>query len=153
MTFSKPITLLGFALLGLLAVAGWTRTQASADSSKAAVIPAVTPAVETAPMPVATPGNALASEQTAAPAAQTVQYREPRAQRTTTYVRDDRRYGKAPRSKAGSVGIVAGSAGAGAAIGAIAGGGKGAGIGAIAGGIGGLIYDRATHDNPRRKSW
>lgn len=48
------------------------------------------------------------------------------------------------RSTEKSVMIVAGSAGAGAAIGALAGGGKGAGIGAIAGGVGGLIYDRMT---------
>jgi hypothetical protein len=40
---------------------------------------------------------------------------------------------------------VGGSAGVGAAIGALAGGGKGAGIGALAGGAGGFIYDRATH--------
>ena len=44
-----------------------------------------------------------------------------------------------------SVAIVGGSAGAGAAIGALAGGGKGAGIGALAGGGAGLIYDRLTH--------
>ncbi len=43
-----------------------------------------------------------------------------------------------------SVLIVAGSSGAGAAIGALAGGGKGAAIGAIAGGVGGLVYDRMT---------
>ena len=43
--------------------------------------------------------------------------------------------------------IVAGSAGVGAAIGAIAGGGKGAGIGALAGGAGGFIYDRLTHNH------
>jgi hypothetical protein len=48
------------------------------------------------------------------------------------------------RSTEKSVLIVAGSSGAGAAIGALAGGGKGAGIGAIAGGVGGLIYDRMT---------
>lgn len=48
------------------------------------------------------------------------------------------------RSTGKSVAIVAGSAGAGAAIGALAGGGKGAAIGAIAGGLGGLVYDRMT---------
>ncbi len=48
------------------------------------------------------------------------------------------------RSKKKSALIVGGSAAAGAAIGALAGGGKGAGIGAIAGGIGGLVYDRST---------
>ena len=40
--------------------------------------------------------------------------------------------------------IVGGSAGAGTAIGALAGGKKGAGVGAAAGGVGGLIYDLAT---------
>ena len=42
--------------------------------------------------------------------------------------------------------IVGGSAGAGAAIGAVAGGGKGAAIGAISGGVAGLIYDLATRN-------
>lgn len=40
--------------------------------------------------------------------------------------------------------IVGGSAGAGAAIGALAGGRKGAGIGALSGGVAGLIYDLST---------
>jgi hypothetical protein len=44
-----------------------------------------------------------------------------------------------------SAAIVAGSAGAGALVGALAGGGKGAAIGALAGGGGGLVYDRLTH--------
>jgi hypothetical protein len=48
------------------------------------------------------------------------------------------------RSTGKSVMIVAGSAGAGAAIGALAGGKKGAAIGAISGGTAGLIYDRMT---------
>jgi hypothetical protein len=42
--------------------------------------------------------------------------------------------------------IIGGSAGAGAAIGAIAGGKKGAGIGAVSGGVAGLIYDLATRN-------
>jgi hypothetical protein len=42
--------------------------------------------------------------------------------------------------------IVGGSAGAGTAIGALAGGKKGAGVGAAAGGVGGLIYDLVTRN-------
>ncbi len=42
--------------------------------------------------------------------------------------------------------IVGGSAGAGAAIGGLAGGGKGAAIGALTGGAAGLIYDLATRN-------
>jgi hypothetical protein len=42
--------------------------------------------------------------------------------------------------------IIGGSAGAGTAIGAIAGGKKGAAVGATAGGIGGLIYDLTTRN-------
>jgi hypothetical protein len=51
------------------------------------------------------------------------------------------------RSTEKSVAIVAGSAGVGAAIGAIAGGGKGAGIGALSGGAVGFTYDRLTHNH------
>ena len=51
------------------------------------------------------------------------------------------------RSKKHSIEIVAGSAAAGAAIGAIAGGGPGAAIGAISGGGAGFIYDRLTHNH------
>jgi hypothetical protein len=51
---------------------------------------------------------------------------------------------KQGRSTGKSVAIIAGSAGAGAAIGALAGGGKGAAIGAASGGTAGFIYDRVT---------
>ena len=45
--------------------------------------------------------------------------------------------------------IVGGSAGAGALIGAVAGGKKGAGIGALSGGVAGLVYDLATRNKRR----
>jgi hypothetical protein len=51
---------------------------------------------------------------------------------------------KKPRSTGKSVAIVAGTAGVGTAIGALAGGGKGAAIGAISGGGAGYVYDRLT---------
>jgi uncharacterized protein YcfJ len=50
------------------------------------------------------------------------------------------------RSTENQVLIVAGSSGAGAAIGALAGGGRGAAIGAIAGAVGGLIYNEHTKE-------
>jgi hypothetical protein len=51
-----------------------------------------------------------------------------------------------PRSWEKEVLIIGGSAGAGTAIGALAGGKKGAAVGAAAGGVGGLIYDLATRN-------
>jgi len=54
---------------------------------------------------------------------------------------------KKKRSTQKEILIVAGSAGAGAAIGGIAGGKKGAAIGAVSGGVAGLVYDLATRNN------
>lgn len=129
------LTIAGFVVLAAIAVAGWVRTPSPTASSpqpncldQAAVVnPAawnsgyVTPAVYQ--QPVARP--------------QRVVYRESSYTPTRRVVR------KRPFSH--SVAIVAGSAGAGAAIGALAGGKKGAGIGALSGGAAGLIYDRLTH--------
>jgi hypothetical protein len=63
----------------------------------------------------------------------------------TVYTIVDRDRGQ-ERSKRNSTIIVAGSSGAGAAIGAAAGGTKGAVLGALAGGAGGYIYDRKTNN-------
>lgn len=72
---------------------------------------------------------------------------EPETVRRTTYRerRTTSRRATRDRPFSHSAAIVGGSAGAGAVIGALAGGGKGAGIGALAGGGAGLVYDRLTH--------
>ena len=51
------------------------------------------------------------------------------------------------RSWKKSLAIVGGTAGAGAAIGAVAAGGHGAALGALAGGGAGFLYDRLTHNH------
>jgi uncharacterized protein YcfJ len=61
------------------------------------------------------------------------------------YRAQPRRAARHRRSKKHSIEIVAGSAAAGAAIGAIAGGGKGAAIGGVSGAGAGFVYDRLTH--------
>jgi len=85
--------------------------------------PAQPPVVRTRPRPAAPRYNTTAR--------QTDAYGEPLP------ARRDRPFNQ-------SAMIVAGSAGTGAAIGAIAGGGKGAAIGALSGGVAGFIYDRVT---------
>ena len=57
---------------------------------------------------------------------------------------DSRYRGYGERSTAESALIIAGSSGAGAAIGGLLGGTKGAAVGAIAGGVAGVVYDQAT---------
>ncbi|HEU5451683.1 MAG TPA: hypothetical protein VFU76_06845 [Terriglobales bacterium] len=101
-------------------------TQASAPATEAA------PVLRTRPRPRRT---YTADE--SYPARQDTTYRDSSGEPVV-------RHGRSTRD---SVLIVAGSAGTGAAIGALAGGGKGAAIGALAGGAGGFIYDRLTHNH------
>jgi uncharacterized protein YcfJ len=98
---------------------------------------------------VATPAKAVPVARTryVAPRAVTVVDREPTYVAPVAAVRPvEPVEQKKTRSWEREVLIVGGSAGAGAAIGAVAGGKKGAGIGALSGGIAGLVYDIATRN-------
>lgn len=121
----QGLTIAGVALLGVLAIAGWTRQPGPAFAAEEQLV--TTQAASRAATPVVqrravTPVRYVESQP--APARRAVVRKRPTKH---------------------SVMIVAGSAGTGAAIGALAGGGKGAAIGALAGGAGGFIYDRLTH--------
>jgi uncharacterized protein YcfJ len=137
MTQSRILTIAGVGLLAVVAVLGWTRKTEVA--SQPLLAPGAYPATS-----YGAPATSLPTYATR-PAVRTIQAR-PVAQTyadRTSYT--TRRTVVRERPKKHSVAIVAGSAGVGAAIGALAGGGKGAAIGALAGGGGGFIYDRLTH--------
>ena len=144
MTRTKILSAIGIGLLAVVAILGWSRK--SEDTPQALVNPPIVnaadapgyPASDYASMPAyaSRPPVRTIYQQPAPPPVQRVAY----ADRSTSH---RSRYHR--RSTKKSVAIVAGSAGVGAAIGALAGGGKGAGIGALAGGAGGFVYDRLTH--------
>lgn len=122
------IMILGFAALLAIAVAGWVRTPPAVSADTTPLTPAV---FSSALNPPPTVSDQATEAQSA------------HVHRQYAPVRVVRRH---HRPLSHSLAIIGGSAGVGAAVGALAGGGKGAGIGALAGGAGGLIYDRLTHN-------
>jgi hypothetical protein len=162
-----------FAAVTVVAVTGWARKPAPDLTFNAGAGNAWnTSAAVGANAPAATPGApamyedrqmpGYSSDAAAIPCAQPVAYGYPTHSYADRYgvrtvrprvveqqprVYETRRVTRHGRSTGKSVAIVAGSAGVGAAIGALAGGGKGAGIGALAGGGSGFVYDRLTHNH------
>lgn len=126
MSKGSLLTVVAFLVLLAVAIGGWVRT----PPSVAAATP-LTPAAFSAAISPA--------DDTSAPQVRRA-YRGS-AYRSSYVAPHHRR-----RPFSHSVAIVAGGAGAGAAIGGLAGGGKGAAIGALSGGAAGLIYDRLTHN-------
>jgi hypothetical protein len=150
----RGLIIAGFAVLAAVAVLGWTR--------KAHLTPSYfgQPGCEAQALPTAFPNQGMAlgypamyvpvmpvmyaPAQGAAPVytqgpvrTQRLVSRQPVPVRTVVHRQ---------RPFSHSLAIVAGGAGAGAAIGGIAKGGKGAAIGALSGGTAAFIYDRLTHN-------
>jgi hypothetical protein len=134
----QGIVIAVFSLMAAVAVAGWSRKPAPA-ASPAVWDQAVTPAnyLDAPQQPVSAPVQRATSQPVRARRAVARSTESAPVRQTTV---------RKSRSFAHSAAIVAGSAGAGAAIGALAGGGKGAAIGALSGGGAGFLYDRLTRN-------
>jgi hypothetical protein len=136
MTKERILMLAGIGILAVVAVVGWTRTEGTSPQTQTTLADP-TPAADV-------PSYAdRQSVRTISPAYAPGYHSEPAyADRREGY---STREATRERPLSRSLEIVGGSAGAGAAIGAVAGGGRGAGIGAVSGGAAGLMYDRLTH--------
>ena len=145
------LSVAAIGLLGGLAVAGWM-PRANVAPVEAAAPAAFSNGFQA--LPALAQASAVPQFQTVAnrryydsdrgPRQRARAYRNDNSRYSEDYRYDDRRIRDDERSTGKSVAIVGGSAAAGAAIGAIAGGGKGAALGAVTGGTAGFIYDRLT---------
>ncbi len=142
------LTVAGFVLLAGIAVAGWVR-KPELPQNCVCVDPAVMQAAAMQQAMQQAAWNSPYAGPAAYPGVYPAAYQQQAQARPVVQRQYVTRTVKRPRPFGHSVAIVGGSAGAGAAIGALAGGGKGAAIGALSGGTAGFIFDRLTANRNR----